>query len=46
MLDESGAIEVKLEGKTRRRTIKISGDNRRFLVIDKAKMESILEGID
>lgn len=46
MLDEMEVIEAKFEGKTRRRTIKISGDNRRFLVVYKAKMEAMLEEID
>lgn len=46
MLDQNEVIEVKVEGNTRRRTLKISGDSRRFLAIKKEKMEAILEQVD
>ncbi|EHJ01895.1 hypothetical protein CDLVIII_5413 [Clostridium sp. DL-VIII] len=45
-LDVLGIIKTKLDKGIIRRTHKISGDSRRFLIINKLKMEEVLRRID
>lgn len=44
-LDVLGAIKTAYEGGKIRRTLKISGDSRRFLIINKSKMEDIVNDV-
>lgn len=45
-LDVLGAIKTAYEGGKVRRTLKISGDNRRFLIINKSKMKGIVNDVN
>ena len=45
-LDVLGVIKITNEGGKIRRTLKISGDSRRFLIINKIKMEEIINEIN